>query len=95
MILDLQAWRDKPIAWRDDWDDGHYIVLVAIDGDRVYAMDPSADSGFSWLPVAELEERWHDFELQGGGRRNLQHMAVFVSGDAHVSARGARPERLR
>jgi predicted double-glycine peptidase len=95
VILDLQAWRDKPIAWRDDWDDGHYIVLVAIDGDRVYAMDPSADHGFSWLTVGALEERWHDFEMRDGQRRNLQHMAVFISGDAHVSARGGRPEELR
>ena len=24
-----------------DWDDGHYVVLVALDGERLYAMDPS------------------------------------------------------
>jgi len=95
VILDLQAWRDKPIAWRDDWDDGHYIVLVAIEGDRLYAMDPSADHGFSWLGLGEFEERWHDFELHDGQRRNLSHMAVFIAGDAHVSARGGRPEKLR
>ena len=99
VIVDLQAWRDAPHPWRDDWDDGHYIVLVAIDGDRLYAMDPSADRGYSWLTLGELEERWHDFEMRDGKRRNLQHMAVFISGDAHVSAGGrmggARPEKLR
>jgi len=99
VIVDLQAWRDTPHPWRDDWDDGHYIVLVAIEGDRLYAMDPSADHGYSWLTLGELEERWHDFEMRDGKRRNLQHMAVFISGDAHVSASGrmraAHPEKLR
>lgn len=95
VILDLQAWRDTRRPWADDWDDGHYVVLVAIAGDRVYAMDPSADDGFSWLTLGELGERWHDFELRDGQRRNLQHMAVFISGDAHVSAPGGRLEKMR
>lgn len=95
VILDLQAWRDTRRPWADDWDDGHYVVLVAIDGDRVYAMDPSADHGFSWLTLGELAERWHDFEMRDGQRRNLQHMAVFISGDAHVSAKGGRLEKMR
>jgi len=95
VILDLQAWRDTKRPWRDDWDDGHYVVLVAIVGDRLYAMDPSADDGFSWLTLGELAERWHDFELREGQRRNLQHMAVFVAGDAHVTAQGGRPEKMR
>ncbi len=95
VILDLQAWRDTKKPWSDDWDDGHSVVLVAIDGDRLYAMDPSADRGFSWMTLDELAQRWHDFEMRDGQRRNLQHMAVFVSGDAHVSAPGARPEKMR
>jgi predicted double-glycine peptidase len=86
VILDLQAWRDTHRPWRDDWDDGHYVVLVAIDGERLYAMDPSADDGYSWLTLGELGERWHDFELRDGARRNLQHGAVFVTGDAHRPA---------
>jgi hypothetical protein len=59
---------------------------VAIDGERLYAMDPSADDGYSWLTIGELGERWHDFELRDGARRNLQHGAVFVTGDAHRPA---------
>ena len=94
VILDLQAYRDTPRRWEDDWDDGHYIVLVAIDGARVYAMDPSADHGFSWLSIDELVTRWHDFEMRDGQRRNLQHMAVFISGDAHLPPRRGRAEKL-
>lgn len=95
VILDLQAWRDDPHPWASDWDDGHYVVVVAIDGERLYAMDPSADHGFSWLTVGELGERWHDYELRDGRRRNLEHMAVFISGDGHVTAPGGRVEKMR
>jgi predicted double-glycine peptidase len=94
VILDLQAYRDRPRPWADDWDDGHYVVLVAIDRGRVYAMDPSAEHGHSWLAIDELVTRWHDFEMRGGQRRNLQHMAVFISGRAHLPPRGGRAEKL-
>lgn len=94
VILDVQAWRDTKRAWRDDWDDGHYVVLLAIDRGRVYVMDPSSDSGFSWLPLDELVERWHDFELRDGQRRNLEHAAVFITGTSHGAAPRGRPERM-
>jgi predicted double-glycine peptidase len=95
VILDLQAWRDRPVAWRDDWDDGHYVVLVAIAGDRLYAMDPSADGGYSWLPLAEFVDRWHDFEERDGARVNLSHAAVFIRGAAHGASRGGAVEKMR
>jgi predicted double-glycine peptidase len=77
VILDLQAWADKPVVWRDDWDDGHYVVLVAIDPARIYYMDPSEDSGYGQLPISEFVERWHDAEIDGS---RYQHMAIFVHG---------------
>ena len=94
VTLDLQAYRDTRRRWEVDWDDGHYVVLVAIEGGRIYAMDPSADHGYSWLAIDELLTRWHDFEMRDGQRRNLQHMAVFISGVAHLPPRGGRPEKL-
>lgn len=77
VILDLQAWAEKSVVWREDWDDGHYVVLVAIDEKRVYYMDPSEDSGYGQLPIPEFVERWHDAEVDG---RKYQHMAIFVHG---------------
>ncbi|MGE5182684.1 MAG: C39 family peptidase, partial [Acidobacteriota bacterium] len=36
VIVDLQAWADSPPrSWADDWDDGHYAIVVAVEGDRI------------------------------------------------------------
>jgi predicted double-glycine peptidase len=89
VILDLQAWQedDKPKKpWKDDWDDGHYVVLVAMDDSRLYAMDPSAHVGLTELPIVEFLDRWHDCEEHDGGKIYIQHMAIFVHGTIHVDA---------
>jgi uncharacterized protein len=95
VILDLQAWRTTRRAWRDDWDDGHYVVVVAIDDGRLYAMDPSSDTGYAWLPVDELVDRWHDFEDRHGPRNEFSHGALFVTGTSHASSRPSRPVRMQ
>jgi ABC-type bacteriocin/lantibiotic exporter with double-glycine peptidase domain len=63
IILELQAWRNTEgpsVAWRDNWNDGHYVVLVALDAEYAYFMDPSTSSAYTYLPLPELIERWHD-----------------------------------
>jgi len=88
VILDLQAWQESKEKrdWASDWDDGHYVVLVAIDDTRVFAMDPSAHYGYASLPIAEFVARWHDYEENDAGRVYIQHMAIFIHGRAHVEA---------
>ena len=77
VILDLQAWADKPVKWADDWDDGHYVVMTAMDERRIRFMDPSEDAGYGQLGIADFLERWHDVEIDG---HRYQHMAIFVHG---------------
>ncbi len=84
VIVDLQAWPEKePQDWRADWDDGHYVVLVALDTRRLYFMDPSTAGAYAWLPLSELEPRWHDVEEHDHQQRRLQHMAIFIAGRQH------------
>jgi predicted double-glycine peptidase len=60
-IVDLQAWADAPRKdWSNDWEDGHYVILVAIDGDQLVFEDPSVLGSRSVLRRDELEQRWHD-----------------------------------
>lgn len=63
VIVQLQAWRDaasKPLPWREVWEDGHYVVLVGLDDEFAYFMDPSTSGAYTYVPLRELVERWHD-----------------------------------
>ena len=82
VILDLQAWPDRPhrLPWAQTWEDGHYVVLVGMDADRAYVMDPSTSAAYAFLPLAELVSRWHDYEDRGGVRREYLQAAIFIHG---------------
>lgn len=63
VILQLQAWRPPErmqTPWARIWEDGHFVVLLGMDADHAYVMDPSTPSQYAYLPIAELMERWHD-----------------------------------
>lgn len=97
-IVDYQAWRTEPatMTWRQTWEDGHYSVVIGLDGDNVYFMDPSAGLGYGWIPRAEFLERWHDYEDPAGRpRRFYQHMAVLVKGKESAGAYPEPPVRVR
>lgn len=82
VIVDIQAWPDKTDeqSWAKRREDGHYLVLTALDGKYAYFMDPSVGAGYTYIPLAELFERWHDYEdLKSGVWENRQ-LAIFISG---------------
>ena len=85
VILDVQAWTDSenyPVDWKNDWEDGHYVVLLALDDENVYIMDPSTGARYAYLPVREFLDRWHDYEINSDGtRREYNHLAIFVKGE--------------
>ncbi len=85
VILDLQAWADTS-DYANEWESGHYVVLVGLDERFVYVMDPLGSGGYAWLPVAELAPRWHDDDgtpYHGG--------AIVISGRSHLGAYPALP----
>lgn len=90
-IVDLQAWTDHPLPYRETWDAGHYVVMVGYDDERLYFADPSTMTpyGYVFLPRVELEERWHD--LAGMSNDRVERMAIFVRGSAHGAPDAARP----
>src|SRR5262249_22957552 len=76
VLLDLQAWReDAGTSWATDWDDGHYVVVVGLDGANIYTMDPYSFEGYTYVPLAELSDRWHG---EGTHKAKWQHIAIFV-----------------
>lgn len=85
VILDIQAWPDdirtSTIPWSQRWEDGHYLVLIGMDKTNAYVMDPSVPTGYAFIPLPELLERWHDYEDKpGGGVWRYHQLAIFVKG---------------
>jgi predicted double-glycine peptidase len=81
VIVALQAWAARPGIDPDtEWEDGHYVVVVGLDADRVYAMDPSVRTGYAYLPRDEFWRRWHDYDVRDGRREAYQRLGVVLRG---------------
>src|SRR3989338_4435827 len=60
VILLLQAWTEKKKPnWKEDWVDGHYVVVIGYDKKKMYFEDPSSILR-TYLNLKELKDRWHD-----------------------------------
>lgn len=65
VILLLQAWAErKPVDWGECWNEGHYVVAIGYDDEKVYFEDPSS-FGRTFLTNDELMARWHDRDTEG------------------------------
>jgi hypothetical protein len=79
-----QVWRsqkDSHIPAAEEWDCGHYVVILAVDKDYVYFQDPYARMCKAFVPRDVFEEHWH--HAMGGDLRNpkLVHLAIFIQGE--------------
>jgi predicted double-glycine peptidase len=81
VILDFQAW-GEPVGkdYAREWEDGHYTVAVGYNDDVIFIEDPSLLGSIGYLTNDELERRWHDYELEGGKRREYVHLGIVVRG---------------
>jgi predicted double-glycine peptidase len=81
-----QVWRSakaSPGSPLDEWDSGHYIVILGVDGENVYFQDPYVRMAKAFVPRQSFEEHWH--QIMGGkasGERPIHRCAVFVRGKA-------------
>lgn len=92
MIALAQAWLSaKTLGGKsveDEWDSGHYIVVLGVDKDYVYFQDPYAMMSKAFVPRKAFEAHWH--QVMGGERANqprLRHVGILV--------RGRKPARAR
>lgn len=92
VIVALQAWATTPVAdWRAHWEDGHYVVIVGFDSDRVYVMDPSIRTGYGYLPRDQFLERWHDYDLQGDRRVVYDQLGIVIQGEKGLTRYPVEP----
>ena len=73
--------------YEDDWDDGHYVVVLAVDNDYVYFQDPFIRMSKAFMPRKTFEDHWH--QVMGGDlERNpkLIHLGIIVRGQRLAKA---------
>jgi ABC-type bacteriocin/lantibiotic exporter with double-glycine peptidase domain len=81
VILDIQAWSTNPQCtdWQHDWKDGHYVIAIGYDNQKMYFEDPST-IGRDYLTIKELQSRWHDITQNG---KKLYHCAIIIQAKKH------------
>jgi ABC-type bacteriocin/lantibiotic exporter with double-glycine peptidase domain len=75
VICLIQAWADKPVEYKSDWSDGHYVVAAGYDQENLYLMDPSVGGHYSYISASDFLNRWHDKD----GKSKLHHFGMAVS----------------
>ena len=79
VIVALQAWGDDAhTAYADAWDDGHYVVVVGYTDEHFYFMDPSTLGNYTFLPVNEFLQRWHDCYDEDGCTVRLDQFGMAL-----------------
>jgi predicted double-glycine peptidase len=85
-----QAWisrEESEKAVTDDWEDGHYVVILAVDKEYVYFEDPYIRMGKGFMPRQAFEEHWHNI---GGktpaGMSKQMHVGIFIIGEKPAKA---------
>lgn len=87
VIIGAQAWaedRGDDFCWAEDWEHGHYMVVIGVDGDRIYLEDPALKECREVLPIDEFNERWHNYmgrSLDAPGAVRFRHLGIFISAD--------------
>ncbi len=90
-IVAAQAWAKDPdsVDYRNDWKDGHYMIVTEIDAGTIRFMDPATLWGRASLPLKEfVDERWHDVS---DGKR-WQRPAILLEGTPKPAPRWPRVE---
>lgn len=66
-----------PPNWPETWDQGHYMVVIGLDADHVFFVDPSLPSQRGYIPVKEFLDRWHDVDW---ANQKMHHTALLFDG---------------
>jgi len=76
VIILLQAWNGKITNYTHDFHDGHRVVAIWYDKNKIIFEDPYSFER-TFLSYQELEERWHAKE----GNKKIIHHGIAVFGD--------------
>lgn len=97
VIALCQVWRsekESPASAEEDWDNGHWIVVLGVDKNYVYFQDPYARMSKAFTPRKTFVDHWH--QIMGGDQAKnprLMQLGIFVRGEKPGG--GADDVRLR
>jgi ABC-type bacteriocin/lantibiotic exporter with double-glycine peptidase domain len=78
VIIMLQAWGSKENFeknYRNDWDHGHFVVVIGYTNDSILVADPALfNTGY--IPKPELKGRWHDTD-EGNAKTYQLGISVY------------------
>lgn len=78
IIILLQAWNGKNINYSNDFHDGHWVVVIGYDANKIFFEDPYTFER-TFLKNKELEQRWHAKEND----RKICNFGIAVFGKKH------------
>lgn len=83
VIVLLQAWMDyrQGKTWKEDYEDGHYVVAIGYDSSRFIFGDPSTLDR-TYLSTKELEDRWH--AIGDNGKPDKRSVGIVITGTEPV-----------
>lgn len=76
VIVEAQAWSDEPpkVPFTEVWEDGHFLVVVGLDDQKIYFMDPSHLGSLGYMTLKDFKDRWHDISV---GNKRRYHTALY------------------
>lgn len=80
VIVLLQAWAERYMTledWENDWDDGHYAIVIGRQDNIIIFEDPSSFRR-TWLKEEEFLARWHDVNPRT--KEEFDHFAMVLLG---------------
>ena len=84
VIVLLQAWADRHMKledWRNDYDDGHYAIVIGYVKGFLLFEDP-ASFRITWLREREFLARWHDRDSKTN--ETFEHFGMVLMGKQPV-----------
>lgn len=79
IIVLLQAWNDKSKKYDNEWNSGHYAIIIGFDNDKFYFMDPSSTK-YAFIKKDEFVKRWHDKDRH----EKLRHFGIIIEWKFHT-----------
>lgn len=70
----IQAWAVQKVDYKNDWNDGHYVIAIGYDNKKIYFMDPSTLGNYTFIDQKAFLKRWHD----KNSKEELNHFGLTI-----------------